>query len=298
MNIELEDFLSYLNYERGCSKNTISAYKKDIEELYSFLSKNKKNISDLSSTLLEKYFSVLRSTRNDLGQSSIARKIASIKTFSKYLLRENYLKEDPTQNIVIPKLRKFLPKAIGIETMEKIINSVSGKKKDTIRDRAILELLYGAGLRISELADLNLEDINLMIGYVKAFGKGRKERIIPIGRKAKEAITAYIKNSRPKLIKNNKDIKSLFLNKSGRHISRQGLFGIIKKYVKLSGVGDIKITPHTFRHSFATHLLERGADLRVVQEMLGHSDISTTQIYTSVSRSRLKKVYAQSHPRA
>ena len=297
MNETLEGFLSFLTYERGSSKNTICAYKKDILDLLTFLSKKKKAVSSINNNILENYFSYLRKTRTDLSQSTLARKIASIKTFCKYLIREGYIKENPTQNIVMPKLRKFLPKAISIEDIEKIINSASGHKKDIIRDKAILELLYGAGLRVSELADLNLEDINLEIGYVKALGKGRKERIIPIGKKAKEAIANYLKRARVKLLKN-KDEKSLFLNKSGRHISRQGLFGIIKKYVKLSGVSDIKISPHTFRHSFATHLLERGADLRVVQEMLGHADISTTQVYTSVSRARLKRVYASAHPRA
>jgi len=298
MNPDLEGFLSYLNYERGCSKNTISAYKKDIEELLLYLNKNKKTISLLSNKILENYFSYLRKTRQDLNQSSIARKIASIKTFSKYLLRENILKEDPTLNITIPKLKKFLPKAINIDLVNNIIDSIKGHKKKDLRDKAILELLYGAGLRISELKELKIEDINLDVGYVKAFGKGRKERIIPIGKKAIEAVSIYLKNARSKLLKKNTTENSLFINKSGKSISRQGLFGIIKKYVKSCGIPDTKISPHTFRHSFATHLLERGADLRVVQEMLGHSDISTTQIYTSVSRSRLKKVYQDAHPRA
>ena len=224
---------------------------------------------------------------------TIMRKLATLKSFYKYLRGEGKIKKDPTADLKLPKVPKRLPKALSERETFDLLKGVKGK----VRDTAILELLYATGFRASEVIGLNLEDVNLKASFIKCFGKGGKERIVPLGEFAKVALEKYMKTERIEQEKKNREKKALFLDRNGTRLSRQALWEMIKKYVKKAG-GKSKTSPHTFRHSFATHLLEHGADLRTVQEMLGHANISTTEIYTAVSRDRLKKVYMKTHPRA
>ena len=276
MNKYLADFLSYLSYEKGYSVNTISAYKQDLGQYFKFTN------NELSTKCIRKYIASL----SDLGAASStqARKLAAIKTYSKFLQRENHTKEDPTTLIELPKRGRTLPKAISSEEIIKMIQIAQNK-----RDKAILEILYATGIRISELVELDVSSLHLNDGYIRVFGKGSKERIVPIGSGTSKLLSLYMEEYGI--------IDTVFLNHHKRKLTRQGVWGIIKQYAKKCGC-ERNVTPHTFRHSFATHLLENGADLRVVQEMLGHADISTTQIYTSVSREKLRRVYETAHPRA
>jgi integrase/recombinase XerD len=282
----LNDFLNHLDFERGYSRNTLTSYRRDLERFILFLKGlNIKNPESITRQLVSTFITKL--SASGLKSSSIERAIASIKSFFGFLIREGKVKTDPTSDIKMPQKSKKLPKALSMEEAQILVESPKN-----LKDKAILELLYAAGLRASELVGLTVNDVNLDVGFVKCFGKGGKERIVPIGEQASKAIKEYIANERQK-----NDSDSLFLDHHGKKLTRQGLWFIVKKYVKITGVRG-SATTHTLRHSFATHLLEKGADLRSVQEMLGHSDISTTQIYTSVSRERLKKVYLSAHPRA
>ncbi len=281
----IDDFIDYLKIEKGYSKNTLDSYRRDLENFSEF----ELTPDDISSFIRH---------LNKLGMASstISRHIASLKSFSKFLLIEGLIDTDPTEDIVFPKVSKKLPKALSMEDAASVVESPSRRDKISLRDRAILEVLYGSGIRASELINLKINDINLDSGFIKCFGKGSKERIVPIGNPAIDALKLYLNLSRKRLLKK-KESQFLFLDRKGDPLTRQGLWFIIKKYVKKTGVKSSS-SPHTFRHSFATHLLENGADLRSVQEMLGHSNIATTQIYTNVSRERIKKVYRSAHPRA
>ncbi|MFA5876391.1 MAG: site-specific tyrosine recombinase XerD [Candidatus Margulisiibacteriota bacterium] len=288
-----DEFLSYLSVEKGCSKHTISAYRRDLSQFAAFL-KNRSPL-EVSRGDLSLYLSRLS---QKFSINSVARKISAIKSFFHFLLREGYVKKDPAAEIELPKQPKRLPKALTFGEMFKLLAGGDGEKSRLwLRDLAILELLYACGLRAAELVALDINDVNLEVAFVKCTGKGDKERIVPVGKKALQAIRDYLKDLRPKLVKKRQEEKALFLDNGGRRLSRQGLFNLVKKYVQAAGITR-HASPHTLRHTFATHLLERGADLRTVQEMLGHANISTTQIYTSVSRERLKKIYTQAHPRA
>jgi integrase/recombinase XerD len=282
----INDFLNYLEYERGYSKNTISSYRRDLVQFNAYLKDlGVESFNDISRSQLSVFVASLSAA--GLMASSIERHIAALKSFFGYLIREGKLKNNPTSDIQLPKKSKKLPKALSMNEAKNLVESPKN-----LRDKGILELLYATGLRASELICLTMNDVNLDVGFIKCFGKGGKERIVPLGETAGKVIRDYIAKERPKVA-----IDILFLDNHSKKLSRQGLWGIVKKYVKKSGVRGSAST-HTLRHSFATHLLEHGADLRSVQEMLGHSDISTTQVYTSVSRERLKKVYLSSHPRA
>lgn len=282
----LNDFLSHLDYERGYSRNTLTSYKRDLSRFILFLKGlNIRTPESVTRQVVSSFITKL--SASGLKASSIERSIASIKSFFGFLIREGKVKADPTADIKMPQKSKKLPKALSMEEAKILVESPKN-----LKDKAILELLYAAGLRASELVNLTLNDVNLDVGFIKCFGKGGKERIVPIGEQASKSIKEYIEKDRPK-----KEIDNLFIDNHGHKLTRQGLWFIVKKYVKITGIRG-SATTHTLRHSFATHLLEHGADLRSVQEMLGHSDISTTQIYTSVSRERLKKIYAAAHPRA
>jgi integrase/recombinase XerD len=282
----INDFLNYINYERGYSENTISSYRRDLNLFENYL--KTQNISAPASVARTSISSFITSlAAMGLGSASIERHVAAVRSFFAYLIREGKITSNPTTDIKTPQKSKKLPKAL---TMNEAKNLVESPK--SIRDKAILELLYATGLRASELIGLNMNDINLDVGFVKCFGKGGKERIVPMGHIASAMLKLYIAKERPKV-----ETDLLFLDNHSKKLTRQGLWFIVKKYVKKSGVRG-SATTHTLRHSFATHLLEHGADLRSVQEMLGHSDISTTQVYTSVSRERLKKIYRSAHPRA
>ncbi|OGC05105.1 site-specific tyrosine recombinase XerD [candidate division WOR-1 bacterium RIFOXYA12_FULL_43_27] len=286
MDKYLPDFLDYIGLERGYSRHTFSNYQRDLKQFFGFLKSRPVN--------REKISSYLEKLGNDgYAPTSIMRKMAALKSFFHYLLSDGKITSDPTSDFKLPKIGLRLPKALSENDTKTLLKSTRANP----RDLAILELLYASGLRASELIGLKLGDVNFESAFVKCFGKGGKERIVPIGAIAREALKKYIETERTEQIKKGPVPEAMFLDRNGTAFSRQALWDIVKKYVKKSGVKG-KTTVHTLRHSFATHLLEHGADLRTVQEMLGHSNIATTQIYTAVSRERLKKVYRDAHPRA
>ncbi|SHJ65831.1 integrase/recombinase XerD [Anaerobranca californiensis DSM 14826] len=290
----MADYLTYLRVERGLAQNTVLSYERDLKKFISFLKDC--NFSDWSEIKRQQIITYLLKLQEEkMAPASISRNLAAIRSFFNYLTTENLLGEDPAKDLDSPKLSKKLPKIITVEEVEELLNQPDETDKIGIRDRAMLELLYASGLRVSELISLEVDDVNLDLGFLRCQGKGSKERIVPLGKMAIHYIQLYLEQSRPKLVKNIYQ-KKLFLNFHGRPMTRQGFWKIIKKYAKQSGI-NTEITPHTFRHSFATHLLENGADLRSVQEMLGHADISTTQIYTQVTGKKLKNIHKKFHPR-
>lgn len=291
MDEAIKDFLSFIIIERGYSKNTEQSYGRDLRQFQKYV-KNAA-VAKIGRESIKTYLEYL----SDQGYSvpSIERKLACLKSFFHFLQREGTVNNDPTGDFRLPKKAKRLPKALSISETIKLIAAPREHNFIAWRDAALLELLYATGMRASEIVFLNVSDINLAVSFVKCFGKGSKERIVPINKTALAAIKVYLEKARPLFPQH--DDKALFLDKNGQRLSRQGIWLIIKKYVKSTGVKG-KTSPHTLRHSFATHLLEKGADLRSVQEMLGHADIATTQIYTSVSRERLKRMYLKAHPRA
>lgn len=289
-----EDFYHYLQIERGLSDNTITAYRRDIDKYCIFIMKEIKKKDWKFVTRLD-IVSFLRQLKEE-GKSSatIRRTTSSLRMFHRFLYREEIVDIDVSQHIEIPKKERKLPNILSTEEVEALLNI----KQDTplhIRNKAMLELLYATGLRVTELIELKVGDFHLTMGFVHCFGKGSKERIIPVGDLALQAVSDYLQHARPMLKKG--DENTLFLNHHGRPLTRQGFWKIIKKLAKQAHINK-KISPHMLRHSFATHLLENGADLRAVQEMLGHEDISTTQIYTHVTKARMKDVYKKYHPRA
>jgi len=292
----IDQFIHYLMVEKGLAKNTLESYKRDLTAYQLFLAKsgNKPSLEETTRTHIISYLLELKNKGR--ATTTISRNLASIRSFYQYLLRDRYIEKDPSQNLESPKVDKRLPKVLTIEQVESLLLIPDKSIPTGSRDKAMLELLYATGIRVSELVSLNIEDIHIEMGLIKCFGKGSKERIVPLGSLAKESIHWYLNYGRMKLKKKTTD-HALFLNHHGKRLSRQGFWKIIKKYAKLAAI-EQEITPHTLRHSFATHLLENGADLRSVQEMLGHADISTTQIYTHLTKTRLKEVYSKTHPRA
>lgn len=290
----VEALLNFLSIERGLANNTILAYRRDLNKYVKFI--GKKGITHGDAVKREDINEFMQKLKQaGLSVSSICRNLAAIKTFHRFLVRERLAKEDPTTLLETPKLWKKIPDVLTSLEIEAIIKVSQGKDSQRIRDHAILELLYASGMRVSELVDLKLENVNIDVGFVRCIGKGRKERIIPVGKKARGAVKQYLDQVRSQVPRTNFS-QNLFLSRLGKKISRQSIWKLIKYYAKKANLKKI-IKPHTLRHSFATHLLEHGADLRSVQEMLGHSDISTTQIYTHVDRERLKSVHKQFHPR-
>jgi len=291
----VEEFLSYLSVEKGLSDNTTIAYRNDLYKYSTFLNEKKKrlHIQEATRSDIGDYMMSLKD--NGLSPNSISRNLVAIKVFHRFLLRERYLKEDVTSVLDSPKPWKHLPEALSVSDVENVIKMPNTRTAMGVRDKAVIELMYATGLRVSELVNLGVDNINLDIGFIKCIGKGNKERIVPIGKQAQGALDRYISKARPKMMKKD-PVSSLFISRLGKRISRQSLWKMIKKYARLAGIKQ-DIMPHTLRHSFATHLLERGADLRVVQEMLGHADISTTQIYTHINKERLKSIHHQFHPR-
>lgn len=290
----IDSFLGYLSVERGLAKNTIISYRQDLNDYMDFL--DKQAIDALSKTNKNHIINFML-TQKDKGiaANSIARRLAAIKVFYRFLSRERILNTDPTSLIDSPKLWKKIPETLSMNEVDALMIQPDIRDKQGIRDRAVLETLYATGMRVSEAADLKLDSLNLDIGFLRCIGKGNKERVIPLGKKAIASIKRYIEISRPRLLKNRQS-EFLFLNRSGGRISRQSLWKLIKRYARQARIKK-PIRPHTLRHSFATHLLERGADLRSVQEMLGHANISTTQIYTHINKDRLKSIHKMFHPR-
>ncbi|RYG74624.1 site-specific tyrosine recombinase XerD [Lentibacillus lipolyticus] len=292
----LDEFLHYLQVERGVSENTLQSYRRDLKNYVQYMEKviRKSAWNNISRTDITGFLHKLK----DDGKSSstIARAISSIRSFHRFLVREQLTDHDPSIHIETPKKERKLPAILSSQDVDALL-AIGGNTPLDIRNKAMLELLYATGLRVTELVSLKVSDLHLTMGFVRCFGKGAKERIVPLGEIAKKAVDDYLRFSRASLVNKKQDKNALFVNQHGRPLSRQGFWKILKKLAHDSGIKK-EITPHTLRHSFATHLLENGADLRSVQEMLGHADISTTQIYTHVTKARLKDMYQEYHPRA
>jgi integrase/recombinase XerD len=297
MQDAVADYLHFLRVERQLSTNTLTSYERDLQVYIKDLSKVQQltTLNDVERIHILSHLQLLKTKGN--SSRSLARHISSIRSFHQFLLREKVSNSDPTVHLEMPQMDRTLPKILSIEEVEELIAAPNLGKPQGLRDRALLEILYATGMRISECISLNLEDLHLTMGFVRCFGKGGKERIIPLGRTALAACNEYLKEGRPKLIKPTHRTDVIFVNQRGKGLTRQGVWKLMKEHAMKAGIQN-EITPHTLRHSFATHLIENGADLRAVQEMLGHADISTTQIYTHVSKTRLKDVYKQFHPRA
>lgn len=290
----LESFLDYLSIERGLAQNTIISYRYDLLKYIDFLKKNKiSSFKQTNKDLINNYFVYLRG--KNLEINSISRNLVAVKIFYRFLLMEGYIKEDVTSLIEFPRVSKKLPHVLSLREINLLLDKANFKGNLGLRDQAILELLYATGMRVSELIYLKANDINMENRMLKCLGKGSKERIIPFGNKAYQSLSLYLDKIRPKLLKNT-DEDTLFLNSRGERLSRQGVFYLVKQYARKARI-EKNVTPHTLRHTLATHLIENGADLRSVQEMLGHSDISTTQIYTHVSRKWVSEEYYRAFPR-
>ena len=299
----LADFFNYLTIEKGLAANTVTAYKSDLERFFHYLSINNLSLEKINSEDLTMYVAWLRGMGNTefkIGESSIARNVIGLRSYFSYLAKEHKY-YDPTANFKPPKIPKRLPKALSIEQIISILN-IAGDDQISIRDRAILELLYSTGARVSELINLNAVDIatttsdDQVSTTVKLKGKGGKERVVPIGSFAVKAVNDYLTRSRPNLIKVSSQ-RALFLNQRGGRLSRQSAWNVVTANAQRAGVAD-QVSPHSMRHSFATHLLDGGADIRVVQELLGHASVTTTQIYTLITIDRLRESYSSAHPRS
>ncbi|MFA6141695.1 MAG: site-specific tyrosine recombinase XerD [Candidatus Omnitrophota bacterium] len=294
MKMLLEEFLNYLSVERGLSKNTITSYGTDLSHFIQRL--ELLGVKDIDKVKRQDIMSYLLYLKDKgISGNSISRALVAIKMFYRFLIQERLAKDDVPGILESPKLIRHLPAVLNIAEVDKLIDAPDVRDWMGIRDKAALELMYATGMRVSEIVELTKEGLNLDMGFIKCKGKGDKERIVPIGRSAKEAAAKYLERVRPKLLKNKQD-PHLFLSRLGKKISRQSFWKMIKRCARKARIKK-EITPHTLRHSFATHLLEKGADLRVVQEMLGHADISTTQLYTHIDRTRLKSIHKQFHPR-
>ncbi|MBI4435954.1 MAG: site-specific tyrosine recombinase XerD [Candidatus Omnitrophica bacterium] len=286
-------FLDHLSIERGLSQNTLSAYQGDLERYFRYLEKKGLPLEKGGKEEIRSF--MISEKEKGLSARSIGRRLVTLRTFHRFLMGEKILKEDPTALLESPKLWRKLPDVLTVEEVNRLLTAPTGRHWMALRDRAFLEILYAAGLRVSEAASLKLEDLHLDVGFLRCLGKGGKERIVPVGQSAIQSLRHYLNRGRPRIARV-KDKNFLFLSRLGKHLSRQSLWKIIQKNAREARLKK-RITPHTLRHSFASHLLERGADLRVVQEMLGHSDISTTQLYTHVDKGRLKAIHEKYHPR-
>jgi integrase/recombinase XerD len=301
VNEDIESFLNYLSVEKGYSENTIAAYRNDLSDLSNFTqaeAARKNTMPTWENFGRQGVLSYLiKLKEKNYAATTVARKVAATKSFFGFMIAEGKLKDNPIQNIGSPHIGKSLPKPLSISEVRLLLeqpdksNTLEGK-----RDKAMLELLYASGMRVSELVALNLDDVNTGDGFVRCFGKGRKERLIPIYERAGQCIRNYVDETRPKLA-HNKSENALFLNPRGERLTRQGFWQKLKDYARSANLGN-KVSPHTLRHSFATHMLSGGANLRSVQELLGHANISTTQVYTHLTSDHIKRTYDQAHPRA
>ena len=292
------DFLSYLELERGLSRNTLSAYRTDLLQYGEFLADRDADALAARPADIADFLADLAagSGRPACSASTVHRKAACLRSFYKHLRRDELIADDPTAALSTPRRAKKLPQVLNYSEVQKLLAAPRGDEPTVLRDRALLEVMYACGLRASETTGLEMADLDLRQGFLRARGKGSKERLVPLGRKAIAAIGAYLHGGRPKLVGERHEAK-LFVNFRGGPLSRQGLYKIVKRHARAAGLAG-QMSPHTLRHSFATHLLAGGCDLRAVQEMLGHADISTTQMYTHLSGEQLKEVYFRAHPRA
>src|SRR5258707_1045582 len=290
-------FLTHVKVEKGLSSNTVSAYKRDLVKFDVFARKRKLSLETISRDDLVDFLAGLY--RQKLESRTVARQLVTLRNLFRFAQTQDLISVDPCINLESPKIRRTLPGYLRLDEVEKLLNQPDEKTSLGLRDRAMLEVLYSTGLRVSELVSLRVSDMDSKVGCVRCIGKGDKERIVPVGRKALAMVDKYVREARPALVRQAKSVNSptLFVNRRGVSLSRVGVWKILSGYGRKAGLRTA-LTPHMLRHSFATHLLERGADLRSVQLMLGHADISTTQIYTHVVEERLKQVYKAHHPRA
>ena len=288
-------FLTHVRVEKGLSSNTVSAYRRDLVKFDAFARKRKLSLECVSRDDLVDFLAGLY--RANLESKSVARHLVTLRNFFRFAQIQDHIREDPSINLESPKIRRALPGYLRLEEVERLLNQPDVKTPQGLRDRAMLEVLYSTGLRVSELIGLRVSDLDTKVGCVRCIGKGDKERIVPVGKKALAIVEKYLRDARPKLHSKVQNSPTLFVNRRGAQLSRVGVWKILSAYGRLAGMR-VGLAPHMLRHSFATHLLEGGADLRSVQLMLGHADISTTQIYTHVVEERLKQIYKAHHPRA
>jgi integrase/recombinase XerD len=296
MNTLIQEFSDYLRIEKRNSPHTVSAYRRDLVRFLGELSDQK--VESVTTADIRAFLISLK--EQGLSVASVARSLSSIKSFFKYLCQDKQFQENPAEILETPKRWRKLPDVLSSEDVDNLLKSPNLESGLGLRDKAMLEILYASGLRVSELINLKISQLDMEVGYLRTFGKGNKERIVPIGAIAKRAVENYILNSRPVLTSNRKGgrkVEELFVTRRGRGMTRQGFWKLLKAYVNQANIR-ASVSPHTLRHAFATHLLERGADLRSVQQMLGHSDISTTQIYTHILGKRLLEIHQQFHPRS
>jgi integrase/recombinase XerD len=294
----ISSFLMHVNVEKGLAPNTHEAYRRDLSKFVAFVAKRKLDLAKVSRDEIVDFLAGLYQQR--LESKTVARHVVTLRNFFRYVHMQEWIAEDPAANLESPKIRRSLPGYLRLEDVEKLLQQPNESTAPGLRDRAILEVLYSTGLRVSELTGLRVSDLDAKVGCLRCIGKGDKERVVPVGRKALGMVEKYLREGRPELIRGSRvgaGSPFLFVNRRGVKISRVGVWKILSNYGKQAGLR-VALTPHMMRHSFATHLLERGADLRSVQLMLGHADISTTQIYTHVVEERLKQVYKAHHPRA
>ncbi len=291
----LQEYTNYLAVEKGLSKNTLESYHRDLKKFITFL--NNKNLVSPEQVASEDIELFLGKLKNEnCAASTLSRTVASIRSFFNFLMAEGFVDNNPALELDAPRMEKKLPRVLTTKEIDCLLSQPRPVESSGLRDKAMLELLYASGIRVSELIDLNLSDYDPRVGYLRCRGKGRKERIVPIGSVAINWVNEYMTKARAALCKNNGEA-ALFVNLRGGRLTRQGFWKILKKYVDDSKING-EISPHTIRHSFATHLIENGADLRSVQELLGHSDIATTQLYTQLTRKKIREVYDRAHPRA
>ena len=293
------DFLAYLEFERGLSRNTLEAYRSDLLQFGHFLVRSQLDATTLGHTDLACFLSELAAggpQRPPVAPTTIQRKAACLRSFYRHLRREEIIAHDPTAELRAPRKSQKLPQVLSRDEVAKLLTAPRGHEPPALRDRALLEIMYACGLRASEAIDLTVGAIDLRVGVVRARGKGSKERLIPVGREAITAARAYLEHGRPRMV-GMREERHLFVNHRGGGLTRQGLYKIVQRHARTVGL-DERMSPHTLRHTFATHLLAGGCDLRSLQEMLGHADVATTQIYTHLSADRLKDVYFKAHPRA
>ena len=296
MEEEINAYGRYLRIERGLSDNTITSYQRDLREYSHFLETNEIHaFGDVTKPDVLLYLQFLNEEK--LATASIGRMITSLRKFHQYLKQEGLIENDPMVTIQLPKKQQKLPKVLSMDEIERLMAAPDVKTVLGLRDRAILELLYATGLRVSELIHITMSEIHLDIGFIQTIGKGDKERIVPLGEEAAFWISEYLSDSRPALAHGRKETAYLSLNFHGNGFTRQGIWKNLKQTVRDAGINK-NVSPHMLRHSFATHILENGADLRIVQELLGHADISTTQIYTHITTERMAEIYQKYHPRA
>ncbi len=293
------DFLAYLEFERGLSRNTLEAYRGDLLQLGRFLAERRRSAIEATPADISDFLTRLATGDDDhrpASPATIHRKSACLRSFYRHLRREGLRDSDPTASLSAPRRSRKLPQVLTRGEVERLLSQPRGGDPQALRDRALLELMYASGLRASEAIGLDVEDIDIEERVLRARGKGSKERIVPVGQAALRAVRAYLERGRPGLVKNRTE-NHLFVNFRGGQLTRQGLYKIVRRHALTAGLAD-RMSPHTLRHTFATHLLAGGCDLRSVQEMLGHADVSTTQLYTHLSSERLKDVYFKAHPRA